>query len=347
MDINQQNIDLAICRLEEALMQCTDVQMLKAVYKKHTADGSDLFTMRAGIKHLPLEDRSIAGRMISEAMDRVKVMYEEMLKKCKDREMAAALQKEAIDMTSLEPSRPLGGRHPLGSLMEDLVAFFTSLGWKTVQGPELDNIWYNFDGLNFAKDHPARAMQDTFFVDGADGKHLLRTHTSTVQLRSLFTFGVPIYVVAPGRVYRSDVLDSTHTPVFTQIEGLAVDRGLNMSHLVGVLEAFAAHVFGPETKVRLRTNYFPFTEPSAEMDIWSPGHGKWIEWGGCGMVHPNVLASAGIDSREYTGFAFGMGLERTLMFRYGILDVRDLVTPDLRISQNSRFLSRLFKGCAL
>lgn len=219
--------------------------------------------------------------------------------------------------------------------MEDMADVFVAMGWEIAEGPEVEHEWFNFDALNFDADHPARAMQDTFFVNPVERHLLLRTHTSPVQIRSLLERELPVYVVAPGRVYRTDELDATHTPVFHQIEGIAIDKGLTMAHLRGTLEHLARAMFGPEAKIRLRANYFPFTEPSAELDIWHPtfeGGARWIEWGGCGMVNPNVLRSAGIDPEVYQGFAFGMGIERTLMFRNNVSDMRDMVEGDVRFS---------------
>ena len=202
----------------------------------------------------------------------------------------------------------------------------------------------NFDSLNFDIDHPARQMQDTLYVDGRsvggeneeDGHLVMRTHTSPVQSRSILSRGVPLYMACPGKVFRSDALDATHTPVFHQVEGLAIDRGLTMAHLKGVLDHFARHMFGPDAKTRLRPSFFPFTEPSAEMDLRFPqkkGGAGWIEWGGCGMVNPNVLRATGIDPEIYTGIAFGVGVERTLMLRDGIADMHDIVEGDVRFSE--------------
>jgi phenylalanyl-tRNA synthetase alpha chain len=250
-------------------------------------------------------------------------------------EEASRLQEEALDLTSLGARRPTGARHPLSVLMEDMADVFVAMGWEIAEGPEVEHEWFNFDALNFDADHPARAMQDTFFVDPVDRHLLLRTHTSPVQIRSLLERELPVYVVAPGRVYRTDELDATHTPVFHQIEGIAIDKGLTMAHLRGTLEHLARAMFGPDAKIRLRANYFPFTEPSAELDIWHPtfvGGARWIEWGGCGMVNPNVLRAAGIDPDVYQGFAFGMGIERTLMFRNNVADMRDMVEGDIRFS---------------
>ncbi len=251
-------------------------------------------------------------------------------------EEAERLKSEALDVTAIAPGRHPGGRHPLTVLMEDMADVFVSMGWEIGEGPELEHEWFNFDALNFDADHPARALQDTFFIDPVERHLLLRTHTSPVQMRSLLSRELPVYVVSPGRVYRTDELDATHTPVFHQIEGIAIDRGLTMAHLRGTLDHLAKAMFGEDAKVRLRPNYFPFTEPSAEMDIWHPTFRdgpRWIEWGGCGMVNRNVLLAAGIDPDEYQGFAFGMGIERTLMFRNNISDMRDMVEGDIRFTQ--------------
>ena len=229
---------------------------------------------------------------------------------------------------------------------------FMGMGWEVSEGPEVEAEWFNFDALNFDPDHPARAMQDTFFVDPPTSGIVMRTHTSPVQVRAaierreaLVEDGRGIYVICPGKTFRTDELDATHTPVFHQIEGLAVDRGLTMANLKGTLDHLARALFGPDAVTRLRPSFFPFTEPSAEMDLrcficsgadaacrTCRGTG-WIEWGGCGMTHPNVLRAAGIDPDEYTAFAFGMGIERTLMFRHGVRDMRDMVEGDVRFSQ--------------
>jgi phenylalanyl-tRNA synthetase alpha chain len=233
----------------------------------------------------------------------------------------------------------------LAKLLEDVEDFFVSMGWQIAQGPEVEAEWYDFDALNFGPDHPARQMQDTFYVKGNQAKDaagfvgsnmVMRTHTSPVQARSLLQRGVPLYVACPGRVFRTDELDATHTPVFHQCEAIAVDKHLTMADLKGVLDKLAVAMFGEGAKTRLRPSYFPFTEPSAEMDLWFPdkkGGPGWIEWGGCGMVNPNVLKSAGIDPDVYSGFAFGVGMERTLLLRHDINDMHDLVEGDVRFSE--------------
>jgi phenylalanyl-tRNA synthetase alpha chain len=208
------------------------------------------------------------------------------------------------------------------------------MGYEVAEGPEVEWEWYNFDALNMAPDHPARSMMDTFFID-VPGL-VLRTHTSPVQARTMTTRTPPIYIVCPGRVYRTDELDATHTPVFHQIEGLVVDRGITMAHLKGTLDHFARMMIGPDARTRWRPSYFPFVEPGAEFDVWFPEHRdgpRWVEWGGCGMVNPRVLRACGIDPEVYSGFAFGMGIERTLMFRNGVSDMRDMVEGDVRFTR--------------
>lgn len=212
--------------------------------------------------------------------------------------------------------------------IEDL---FVGLGYQVAEGPELESGWLNFDALNIPEDHPARTMQDTFFIEPIESGLVLRTHTSPVQIRTMLENEPPIYVICPGRTYRSDELDATHTPVFNQVEGLVIDKGITMADLKGTLDLFAARIFGPEVTTRIRPSFFPFTEPSAEVDFFY--NGRWIEWGGCGMVNPKVLEVCGIDTNVYSGFAFGMGLERTLMVRNGISDMHDIVEGDLRFSR--------------
>ena len=222
------------------------------------------------------------------------------------------------------------------SAQERVADIFVAMGWEIAEGPEVEAEWFNFDALNFGPDHPARQMQDTFFVEpsrrGAGAAHAHLAGAGAHAARA----GLPVYIACPGKTFRTDELDATHTPVFHQVEGLAVDRGLTMAHLKGTLDHFARAIFGPEASTRLRPSFFPFTEPSAEMDLWFPqkkGGPGWIEWGGCGMVNPNVLRACGVDPDVYSGFAFGMGIERTLMLRHGIADMRDMVEGDVRFSQ--------------
>jgi phenylalanyl-tRNA synthetase alpha chain len=246
------------------------------------------------------------------------------------------LVEETVDVTLPWDRLPRGARHPLSLLAERIADVFVGMGWEVAEGPEVESAWLNFDALNFKKDHPARTMQDTFWTEPADNAIVLRTHTSPVQARTMLTREPPIYVICPGRVFRTDPYDATHSPMFHQVEGLVVDKGITMAHLRGSLDHMLGALFGDGISTRFRPSYFPFTEPSAEVDVWFPekkGGAGWVEWGGCGMVNPNVLRACGIDTDVYSGFAFGMGIERTLQFRNGIPDMRDMVEGDVRFSR--------------
>jgi phenylalanyl-tRNA synthetase alpha chain len=315
-----------------------DLDELKAVRTAHTGDKSQLALANRAIGTLPGPDKAAAGRNVGPRRGRVAQAIATRQAELEAERDARVLETEAVDVTLPVGRRPAGARHPIELTQERIADFFVGLGWEIADGPEVEAEWFNFDALNFGPDHPARQMQDTFYVAGDGDKPsnlVLRTHTSPVQARSLLARGVPLYVAVPGKVFRTDALDATHTPVFHQVEGLAVDKGLSMANLVGTLDAFARAMFGPEARTRLRPSFFPFTEPSAEMDLWFPqkkGGPGWIEWGGCGMVHPNVLRAAGVDPEEYSGFAFGMGIERTVMLRHSIADMHDIVEGDVRFS---------------
>ena len=288
------------------------------------------------IRDLPGDQKAAAGKLVGGARAQVNAALAAQESVILAAEESAKLEAEALDVTAVPTRWRAGARHPLSLLMEQMSDLFISMGWEIGEGPELEHEWFNFDALNFDEDHPARAMQDTFYVEPVERHLVMRTHTSPVQIRSLLARPLPVYVAAVGRVYRTDELDATHTPVFHQIEGIAIDRGLTMANLRGTLEHMAHALFGAGAQIRLRPNYFPFTEPSAEMDVWvenAKGGARWIEWGGCGMVNPNVLRSAGIDPEEYQGFAFGMGIDRTLMFRNGLSDMHDIVEGDVRFSR--------------
>ncbi|CAN5447877.1 phenylalanine--tRNA ligase subunit alpha [soil metagenome] len=313
-----------------------DSAALKTARAAHSAEGSPLANFNAAIRDLPGDQKAAAGKLVGGARARVNEAFAAQESVILVAEETAQLAAEAVDVTAVPSRWRAGARHPLSLLMEQMSDLFISMGWEIGEGPELEHEWFNFDALNFDEDHPARAMQDTFYVEPIDRHLVLRTHTSPVQIRSLLSRQLPVYVAAVGRVYRTDELDATHTPVFHQIEGIAIDKGLTMANLRGTLEHMAHSLFGQGAQIRLRPNYFPFTEPSAEMDVWMPnakGGARWIEWGGCGMVNQNVLRAAGIDPDEYQGFAFGMGIERTLMFRNGLNDMHDIVEGDVRFSQ--------------
>ncbi|MDN6795430.1 MAG: phenylalanine--tRNA ligase subunit alpha [Propionibacterium sp.] len=333
-------VDQALSDLQAA----STLEELREVRQSLLGDTAPLVAANRTIGSLEPADRGAAGRNLGGARHRIQAALESRQEVLAAAHEAQVLVEEALDVTVPTRRVPLGARHPLETLMEEVADFFVAMGWEIAEGPEIEHEWFNFDSLNFDIDHPARQMQDTLYVDGrsvggeaeADAHLVMRTHTSPVQSRAMLARGVPLYIACPGKVVRSDALDATHTPVFHQIEGLAVDRHLTMADLKGTLDHFARAMFGPEARTRLRPSFFPFTEPSAEMDLWFPqkkGGAGWIEWGGCGMVNPHVLRANGIDPQEFSGFAFGMGIERTLMLRHGIADMHDIVEGDVRFSQ--------------
>jgi phenylalanyl-tRNA synthetase alpha chain len=326
----------AVAAALSAIAAATTSIELRAARTEFTGEASTLARMNASLKDVPNDQKAALGKLVGQARGQVNAAIAEREAELLATEETARLASEAVDVTAVATRWRAGARHPLSLLMEQMGDIFVAMGWEIAEGPELENEWFNFDALNFDEDHPARAMQDTFFVEPLGSHLVLRTQTSPVQIRSLLDRPLPVYVVSPGRVYRTDELDATHTPVFHQIEGIAIDKGLTMANLRGTLEHLARAMFGTDAKIRLRPNYFPFTEPSAEMDVWQPnakGGARWVEWGGCGMVNSNVLRAAGIDPDEYQGFAFGMGIERTLQFRNDMNDMRDMVEGDVRFSQ--------------
>ncbi|MEY4458047.1 MAG: hypothetical protein RIS25_640 [Actinomycetota bacterium] len=334
--ISPEAVAAAVRDALDAIAAAATVDELKQARAAHVGENSPLGQLNAGMRDVAPELKAETGKLMGQARGQVNEAYAAQESTLAAAEETARLMAEAVDVTAVAQRRVVGARHPLNLLMEEMSNIFVGMGWEVAEGPELENEWFNFDALNFDQDHPARAMQDTFFVEPVERHLLMRTHTSPVQVRSLLSRQLPVYVVAPGRVYRTDELDATHTPVFHQMEGIAIDKGLTMAHLKGTLEHLARAMFGEGARIRLRPNYFPFTEPSAELDIWHPtfrGGARWIEWGGCGMVNPNVLRAAGIDPEEYQGFAFGMGIERTLMFRNDVADMHDMVEGDVRFSQ--------------
>jgi phenylalanyl-tRNA synthetase alpha chain len=342
--LQPEELQRALAVGRRAIEEAADADALHDAEIAHLGPRSPIGLARREIGALPPQAKADAGRRVNAVRAALTEAYEQRRAVLVAERDARVLAAEAVDVTLPWDRLPRGARHPL-TLIEDLVAdVFVAMGWEVAEGPEVETEWHNFDALNFLPDHPARTMQDTFFVAPEDSGLLLRTHTSPVQIRALLARGAPAYVICPGRTYRTDELDATHTPVFRQVEGLAVDEGLTMAHLKGTLDVFAKAMFGEGVRTRLRPSYFPFTEPSAEPDLtcWicdgadpdcrTCGGEGWVEWGGCGMVHPVVLASCGLDPDRYSGFAFGMGLERTLMAREGFADMRDLVEGDIRVA---------------
>ncbi|EYR64834.1 phenylalanyl-tRNA synthetase subunit alpha [Actinotalea ferrariae CF5-4] len=337
--LDASGVDAAVSAALAAFGAARDLDELKAARLAHGGDRSPLSLANRAIGGLAPHDKAEAGRRLGAARGQVAAALARRQEELEAERDERVLVEEAVDVTLPAGRRPVGARHPLQLLQERIADVFVTMGWEIAEGPEVEAEWFNFDALNFGVDHPARQMQDTFFVappaGEADSGLVLRTHTSPVQARTLLERDLPVYIACPGKTFRTDELDATHTPVFHQVEGLAVDKGLTMAHLKGTLDHFARAVFGPEARTRLRPSFFPFTEPSAEMDLWFPqkkGGPGWVEWGGCGMVNPNVLRACGVDPEVYSGFAFGMGIERTLMFRHGIADMHDMVEGDVRFS---------------
>ncbi|GAA4005528.1 phenylalanine--tRNA ligase subunit alpha [Allokutzneria multivorans] len=333
--LSQATLTAAVEQAAKDFAAAADLDALAAAKPAHLGDRSPLMTARREIGALPPQARSEAGKRVNETRVAVQAAYDERLAALRAERDERVLREEAVDVTLPWDRVQPGARHPVSTLSEYVADVFVAMGYEVADGPEVEAEWLNFDALNFVKDHPARTMQDTFHVAPADSGLVLRTHTSPVQIRALLTRELPVYVVAPGRTYRSDEPDATHLPAFNQIEGLAVDKGITMAHLKGTLDAFARAMFGENSRTRLRPAFFPFVEPGAEVDVWFPekkGGAGWVEWGGCGMVHPNVLRASGVDPEVYSGFAFGMGVDRTLQFRNGISDMRYMVEGDVRFT---------------
>jgi phenylalanyl-tRNA synthetase alpha chain len=330
-----------------AVAQAADLEALKRVRIEHIGDRSPLALANREIRALPPQARKEAGQRVGRARGDVATALADRQAVLEEEHEARILVEEAVDVTLRRDERRRGARHPLTTLSEKIADVFVAMGWEVAEGPVVEAEWLNFDALNLGPDHPARTMQDTFWMDPPDHAIVLRTHTSPVQARTMLTREPPIYVVCPGRVFRTDEYDATHSPVFHQVEGLVVDEGITMAHLKGTLDHFAEVMFGEGITTRFRPSYFPFTEPSAEVDLvcfvcrgqrprvdscrTCRGEG-WIEWGGSGVVNPRVLTACGIDNERYTGFAFGMGIDRTLMFRHGVEDMREMFEGDVRFT---------------
>ena len=297
----------------------------------------ELTAVLKGMKDVKPEDRPKVGQMVNDARAEIEAALEQAKKKMERALREAAMKAEVIDVTLPAKKNEMGHRHPNFIVMEEVERIFVGMGYEVVEGPEIEKDYYNFEALNIPADHPAKDEQDTFYING---DILLRTQTSPVQVRTMEQKKPPIRMLAPGRVFRSDEVDATHSPSFHQIEGMVIDKGITFADLKGTLQEFARELYGPETKVKFRPHHFPFTEPSAEMDVscfkcggkgcrFCKGEG-WIEILGCGMVHPKVLRMSGIDPEEYSGFAFGMGLERISLLKYEIDDMRLLYENDAR-----------------
>jgi phenylalanyl-tRNA synthetase alpha chain len=320
-------IDQAASEIDAA----TDLAALDAVRVSYLGKKGDLTARLKSLGQLPAEERSSAGQGINKAKQDVQGRLNVRRESLENTALETKLAADAVDVSLPGRGSAIGGRHPVSRAQSRIERIFTNAGFGVRSGPEIEDDFHNFTALNIPENHPARAMHDTFYFPGGN---LLRTHTSPVQIRSIVAEGVPIRIIAPGRVYRFDS-DQTHTPMFHQVEGLVVDENISFANLKAVLHEFVEAFFERKVELRFRPSYFPFTEPSAEVDVrW--GEDKWLEILGCGMVHPNVLENAGIDSEKYTGYAFGMGIERLAMLRYDVTDLRTFFENDLRFLRQFR-----------
>ena len=323
----------------EAMAACADSRELDAIRVKYLGKKGEVTALMKNMRSLAPEERPAFGQMVNELRSAIEAGLAENKERLEAIALERKLKSETLDVTMPGTEIPVGKKHPINLVLDEVKDIFIGMGFSVAEGPDVESDYYNFEALNIPKDHPARDTQDTFYVSD---NVVLRTQTSPIQIRTMENKKPPIRIIAPGRVFRSDDVDATHSPLFHQIEGLVIDKGIRMSDLKGILEMFAKKLYGEETVVRFRPHHFPFTEPSAEMDYQcfqchgkdpncSVCHGEgWIEILGCGMVHPKVLEVCGIDPDEYSGYAFGIGLERLVMGRFKITDIRNFYENDVR-----------------
>ncbi|SET47877.1 phenylalanine--tRNA ligase subunit alpha [Thalassotalea agarivorans] len=319
------NLDEIILQAEKDVAAASDVNALDQVRVNYMGKKGLFTEQMKGLANLPKEEKPKAGQVINQAKQQVMKLINTRGEFLRAEQIKAKLAAESIDVTLPGRTNELGGLHPVTRTISRIESFFGDLGFAVKSGPEVEDDFHNFDALNIPEHHPARADHDTFYFNP---KLVLRTQTSGVQIRTMEAEKPPLRIISPGKVYRNDY-DQTHTPMFHQVEGLMVDKDVSFTQLKGILHDFLHHFFEEDLEIRFRPSYFPFTEPSAEVDVKGK-NGKWLEVLGCGMVHPNVLKSVGIDPEEYTGFAFGMGVERLTMLRYGVNDLRAFFENDLR-----------------
>jgi len=351
MDHN--NFDTIRNNAENDIKAVDNLEDFKVLKNKLIGDQSELAKINREIGNLEASQKAVVGQLVSKTKNEIQALLEAKLQEINHARENDLLSSETVDVTEVVATKnrfisDAGSRHPINSITFLISEIFSRIGYEVAEGPEAESTWFNFDSLNISENHPSRSPSDTFYIDDFDSGIVLRTQTSPVQMRVMLEQKPPIYIISPGKVFRFDELDATHTPVFHQVEGLAIDKDLSMSDLKGTLDYFATSLFGSDVETRFRPSYFPFTEPSAEIDFKCfvckgnkivssckvcKGEG-WIEWGGCGMVNPNVLLTAGIDPKNYTGFAFGMGIERTLMLRHGVQTMHYLVEADVRFNSS-------------
>jgi phenylalanyl-tRNA synthetase alpha chain len=316
----------ALARAEQA----ATLEQVHALEIELLGKRSELAALKAGLGRLDPDRRREVGRALNAGRDRIAAVLGDRRSRLEAESRTLRLEAERLDLTEVLPGPRAGHLHLVTQAIEHLEDVFVGMGFTVAEGPEVETDWHNFGALNFPADHPARDMYDTLYVSwGAPGSTLLRTHTSPVQVRVMTSVEPPIYAVMPGRVFRQDTPDATHMPVFHQIEGLVIDEGVTFGDLAGTIDEFTKAYFGGAFSSRLRPSYFPFTEPSAEFDIVRPD-GSFLELGGCGMVHPNVLVACGLDPERWQGFAFGFGIDRLAITRHGVDDLRDLFSNDIR-----------------
>nr|WP_330381803.1 phenylalanine--tRNA ligase subunit alpha [Defluviitalea phaphyphila] len=335
--IVKENLQAIREKAMDLLNNVKELKRLDEIRVEFLGKKGELTKVLRGMKNLSPEERPAIGQLANNIREAIEEKIEEVKNELMKKEQEERLKSEVIDVTMPGKKRRLGHRHPMNLVVDEIKEIFLGMGYKIAEGPEIETEYYNFEALNIPKEHPARDEQDTFYINE---NFMLRTATSPIQVRVMEKEKPPIRIICPGKVYRSDEVDATHSPVFHQLEGLVVDKNITFADLKGALEVFAKELFGDKVKVRFRPHFFPFTEPSAEMDISCVACGGkgcnickgsgWIEILGCGMVHPKVLKMAGIDPDIYTGFAFGMGLERLAMSKYGVKDLRLFVENDVR-----------------
>ncbi|WP_432560448.1 phenylalanine--tRNA ligase subunit alpha [Granulicoccus sp. GXG6511] len=349
--LNAEEVDRMVEQAIRAFAEATTVAELKEARIAHTGERSPLALANREIGALPPAARKETGARVGKARGRVNQALKQRDAEISAAELERRLATETVDVTLPSELTPRGAIHPITGMLDLVSDIFVAMGWEIAEGPELEAEWLNFDALNFPPDHPARYLADTLFVEPVENHMVMRTHTSPVQARTLIERDLPVYIACPGKVFRADEFDATHLPVFHQVEGLVVDKGISMAHLKGTLDHLASELFGGVT-TRFRPHFFPFTEPSAEVDLQcficrgaddecrTCGGNGWIEWGGCGVVNPRVLIACGIDPDVYSGFAFGMGIDRGVMFRNGATDLRDMVEGDVRFSRSLSGIAR-------
>lgn len=327
----RQTVDTAQTDALAAIKSATDLAAVRALSAELNKKESSLNALKSDLGKLTsVDDKRTMGQLLNSASLAINAALQARTAELETSEISSRVAREAMDLSEFATRRRRGHSHIVTQATQRLEDVFVGLGFQIAEGPEVETDFYNFEALNMPKSHPARSEFDTMFLEyGEPGSVLLRTHTSPVQIRVMQTWQPPIYAIMPGRVFRRDTPDATHMPVFHQIEGLVIDRGITFAHLAGTIEAFTKAFFGSDFTSRLRPSFFPFTEPSAEFDIRRTD-GAWIELGGCGMVHPNVLTSGGIDPEEFSGFAFGFGIDRMAKERHSVEDIREMYTNDLR-----------------